>query len=241
MTTRNQIFDYTVTADQALLWQYNEATNLQTLIELKQAWYNTYQSAFWKSWFNNVFWLYNPAPITEPPNPPNPEAFSQFGAIVWSLILGVQLTIGPPPDPMGKPIWGFDTNPNFDNGNFTNGGTSIGESLLLQIIILKLRYFQLTNRGAIPEINAFIGPLLEGFDGYPGRVYVLDNLNMTMTYVFTTAIPASIQYIIDNYDIFPRPAGVGVNFIVDIQAIFGFDSFNQNFDQGCFSAYVPSS
>ncbi len=35
-----QNFDYSVNLLQALLWQYNEAKNLQGILEAKQTWYD---------------------------------------------------------------------------------------------------------------------------------------------------------------------------------------------------------
>lgn len=224
-------FDYSVDLEQALIWQYENATNLQALITKKQNWYDVNVRDFWESWFYNIFYLYNDN------MEPNPLAFTRFGVTIWSLILGIPLQVGPPPDPPGKPIWGFNGDvsgyENFDNGNFTTGYNPIFGSIEVSILILKLRYFQLTLRPSVTNINKYVCPLFIGQQGYQGTVYVLDNLDMTMTYVFTAHLPPSFQFILANYDILPRPAAVGITTIVTPTNVFGFDN-NQNFDNGSF-------
>jgi len=226
-----ETFDYSVDVSQALLWQYDNANNLKALIQKKQDWYNENVVNFWKNWFNNVFYLYNPI------EPPDPSAFNAFGVTIWSLIFGLPLQIGPPPDPPGKPIFGFDGDvsgyQNFDHSNFTYGYNPFSQNLQVSILILKLRYFQLTLRPSVTNINQYVCPLFINQQGYQGTVYVLDNLNMTMTYVFTAALPPAFSFIFQNYDILPRPAGVELNIIVNPGDVWGFDN-NQNFDNGSF-------
>jgi hypothetical protein len=233
MTTIQPI-DYTVNIAKALIWQYNEASNITNLINLKQEWYTEYQTQFWQDWFNNVFWLWNPTPLGEP------GAFTEFGAAVWSIILGIPLQIGPEPFPDDAQVFSFDgsdsfPNWNFDNGGFTNGGSSIQLTLQDKVLILQLRYFQLITRGAVPEVNAFLQKAFE-FYGYDGDVFVRDGLNMTCQYIFTTPISVNLQYILENFDILPRPAGVELYIVVDPYELFGFDSLgsNMNFDNGAF-------
>lgn len=229
-----QPIDYSVNVAQALLWQYNEATNLTNLITLKQEWYNTNQTEFWQNWFNEVFWLWNPTPLNQT------GSFTEFGASVWSIILGIPLQIGPEPFPEDAQVFSFDgsmDNPNwnFDNSGFTNGSSSIQLTLQDKILILQLRYFQMITRGAVPEINAFMKKAFD-FYGYEGSVFVRDGLNMTCQYLFTTPITVTLQYILETYDILPRPAGVKLYIIVDPYSMFGFDSLgeNKNFDNGAF-------
>src|SRR6185437_5055288 len=110
------------------------------------------------------------------------QTANEFGLAVWSIILNLPLFIGPPPDPPGKPVWGFGDNyENFDNGNFSNASGGI-TSLTIdeKRLILRLRYFQLISRGAIPEINAFLNYFFKAY----GQVYVLDGLDMSMVVVF---------------------------------------------------------
>lgn len=267
---RVQQFDYTVDLTQAILWQYNNATNLLSLIDQKQTWYNVNQTAFWQNWYTNVF---------------NLLTANAFGLAVWSYILNVPLYFENPPDPMDKPLWGFNLyNPSYPTlentyfnfggvagnagGNFSTKGGTISLTEEEQRFLLRLRYFQLYTRGnvqadpitgvtlpsanvpgaPISGINNFLHYLVNSSDiGYTGQIYVLDGLNMTMTYVFTT--PDFPQYLLDAMivlDILPRPAGVGILIHTEYGKQFGFNAFdpsypdyentNQNFGNGNFLA-----
>jgi hypothetical protein len=98
--------------------------------------------------------------------------------------------------------------------------------------VLRLRYFQLVSRGTIPEINQFMKMLL----GDQGQVYVLDPNDMTyVVYVFTFQPNPGLTFVLDTYDLLPRPAGVGVRRIVVTRPSFGFGEYNKNFKHGTFS------
>lgn len=158
--TRIQAVDFSVDLLRALLWQYNDAARLEGLLRQKQAWYDENQSAFWSNWLADVFDL---------------RTVTEFGCAVWAIILDVPLSVSTPEEGE-KPTWGFGTyRENFTNGNFSSTQAS-GLTLAQKRIILQLRYFQLVNRGAVPEINAFFlylfgrigGPLLApGLYDYP--------------------------------------------------------------------------
>lgn len=192
MTTIQQ-FDYDVDVLAAMLWQYNTSPNLLSLLTQKQAWYNDNQTAFWTSWETNVFDL---------------NTADQFGLTVWAIILDIPIivVVTPPSDIVGFG-WG-DLHKNFTHGNFK--AVAGGQELTVEQArtVLKMRYFQITSRGTIPEINRFMAYLF----GDMGSVYVLDNLDMTMTYVFGFPIPSNMNFIFKNYDILPRPAGVAVSY-----------------------------
>src|SRR5690606_22129864 len=106
-----QQFNYNVNLLQAVLWQYDESTNLLSLINQKQQWYNQYQTKFWEDWYDNVF---------------NILTANQFGLSVWSYILNVPLFLDNVPEDPNKPIWGFNqiiSFPTLENTylNFNNG------------------------------------------------------------------------------------------------------------------------
>ena len=230
-----ELFDYSVNLLQTIIWQYNESPNLNSLLNQKQAWYDTNQTDFWENWYTNVF---------------NLQTANLFGLSVWSIILGVPLFVPLNPDPMGKPIWGFNaydpsfptlenTYFNFGNGNFSNDVPPISLTLEEQRFVLRLRYFQLVTRGAIPEINQFLHYLISTSAISPiGPMYALDDFDMTMTYVFDFLISDNlldaIQYGDNGYDLLPRPAGVGTKYIVNNGKIWGFGIYNQNFGNGSF-------
>lgn len=210
-----QVFDFSVDLLQALLWQYNNAENLQAIIGAKQDWYNDNQQAFWQAWINNVF---------------NLHTANEFGLAVWSIILGLPLFINTPPDP-SQPTFGFGSANgavNFDNGILNDSnGTIYNLPLETKRIALKLRYFQLTSSGTVPETNRMLAYVF----GALGKAYLLDYGTMTQAYIFLFPVPWDLAYIFNNLDILSRPAGVGSQWIDATQEFFGFGPVNLGFDQ----------
>ena len=190
-----QEIDYSVDVMKALLWQYNDAVSLQSLLQSKQDWYNQNQEQFWSDWYTNVFDL---------------RTANEFGLTVWYIILDIPIIVSsaPPVDP--PPAWGFeDTHKNFNHGNFFGSSGGVQTLTVAQArTVLRMRYFQITSRGTIPEINNF----LEILFGDLGGGYVLDNLDMTMEYHFNFPLDSKLAYIFESYDILPRPAGVSVTY-----------------------------
>lgn len=213
-----QQFDYSVNLLKAILWQYNDAERLQALLEAKQTWYNENQEAFWSNWYNDVF---------------NLETANDFGLSVWSIILNIPLVSAEGTDEPGKPVWGFgEFHKNFNNGNFSKAaGRVINLSTEQKRIVLKLRYFQLVNRGTVPEINQFLKKLFQD----SGSVYVIDSLDMSFAiFIFTFEPDSQIRFILEEFDLFPRPAGVGVKYEVITKKTWGFGQYHLNFDNGNF-------
>lgn len=237
-----QEFDFEVPVDDALLWQYDNAVRLQSLINSKREWYFNFYETFWSQWYFNVF---------------NLLTANEFGLSVWSIILNLPLFIELNPDESGKPLFGFNeltvfptyinSYLNFNNSNFSTRSSTIKLTIEQQRLVLRLRYFQLTSRVSIPEVNAFLNVLFE--DVYTktnpnyGMAWILDGLDMTMTYVFNFNIPRNLLFIFEYYDILPRPAGVKLKSIINNGLIFGFNEVttfpdyvntNLNFENGNF-------
>lgn len=210
-----QLFDFSVDVLQALLWQYNDAARLQSLLRQKQDWYNENQTAFWQDWYDNVF---------------NLLTANDFGLQVWSIILDLPLIVVQAPPGSPEPAWGFeDTHKNFDNGNFfSTGNTGIALTREQARLVLRLRYFQMTTNATVPEINKILGYLFG-----PGLVYVLDGYDMTIEYVFTFVPDSQLSFILQKYDLLPRPAGVGYSILVLPENTFGFEG-HENFSHGNF-------
>ena len=62
---------------------------------------------------------------------------------------------------------------------------------------------------------------------------------MTMAYVITTDdFPIELLNAILELDLFPRPAAVGIRYILNNQKVWGFGQFNQNFGNGTFLQYL---
>jgi hypothetical protein len=214
--SRIQQFDFTVDILQALLWQYNEALRLQGLLENQEAWCDINQTEFWESWITDVFDL---------------RTANDFGLIVWSIILGIPLSVEEPPSPP-KPTWGFGQYyKNFNNGNFRQQYSGyINLTTEQKRIVLRLRYFQLVTNGTVPQINQFFSYLFG-----PGEAYVLDTYDMSMAYyIFTSELSSQLQFVLQKYDLLPRPAGVGVGYAIIPKDTFGFEEFHLNFDNGNF-------
>lgn len=186
-----QDFDFSVNLLQALLWQYQNATSLQSLVQQKQDWYSENQEDFWGDWVTNVF---------------NLRTANDFGLSVWSIILSQPTYINNAPSPNTKVAWGFGSpHVNFTRGNFS---TSTGVTYRLPTeyarIILQLRYFQLVSSGTVPEINRMLKYVFEPF----GPAYLVDNHDMTQTYVFGFTLPSDLRLALNDFDVLPRPAGV---------------------------------
>lgn len=208
--------DFHIDLLQALLWQYNDAARLQTLLEQKQDWYNEHYSQFWESWVRDVFDL---------------RTANDFGLAVWAIILDFPLlsdSVEPPAD-----IWGFEEfHKNFNNGVFAPAGNALALTTEERRLLLRLRYFNLVTRATVPEVNRFLKYL---WPSDTERVYMLDGLDMTITYVFTFAVTPRLLYILQQYDALPRPAGVEVKFVTLVRDTWGFEEFHKNFNRGTFN------
>lgn len=214
MTTIQQ-FDASVDLLKAILWQYDGAERLQSLLRAKRDWYDENQRDFWNAWYDNVF---------------NLQTANDFGCSVWGLILGVPLSIGQP-GTGDRPVWGFGAfNRNFNNGNFGRDSAGVaGLTLAQKRLVLRLRYYQLVSDGSAPFSNKALRDVF-------GVGYVLDGHDMTCTYVFPNALSSQVRLVLEQFDLLPRPAGVKVNILIDPTNVFGFDPFYQNFNNGGFGA-----
>lgn len=217
MTGTIQQFDYSVNLLRALLWQYNEAKNLQALLEDKQQWYNDNQQGFWQDFYTNIFDL---------------RTANDFGLQVWSIILGQPLFINTPDS--GEPTFGFGTfHENFTRSNFAASASATHRlSTETARILLQLRYFQLISSGTVPETNRALKWI---FAQKYGTAFLIDNHDMTQFYTFEFALPSDLVFIFNNFDVLPRPAGVGSSYRVIVNKAFGFDADHANFDNGNFS------
>jgi len=211
-----QSFDFNVDLLRAILWQYNDATKLQSLLQSKQDWYNVNQSEFWSNWYRDVF---------------NLETANEFGLAIWSIILNLPLYVKPPTITAKKDFGFGSVNFNFEHGNFSEGGSAVNFTLEAARLALQLRYHQMTCSGTVPETNRMLARVF----GKYGRVHLLDGENMTQVYVFGFTPSFDVKYILDNLDVLPRPAGVKSSYIVSTNKAFGFGQYRVNFDNGNFA------
>lgn len=190
-----QQFDFHVDLLRAILWQYNDAAKLQSLLEQKQNWYDAEHQGFWENWFSDVF---------------NLQTANEFGLSVWAIILQLPIIVESNPPPASRPSWGFESyHRNFDRGNFyTDRGGSIILTPENARIALRLRYYQLTCRPTVPEINRILN---EVFSDY-GPVYVEDNNDMTITYQIGFVPNGALINLVQSFDLFFRPSGVAADY-----------------------------
>lgn len=197
-----ETFDYDIDITKVLLWQYNNAPNLQQLVINKNIWTALFGTLFWDDWFFIVFDL---------------RTADLFGLTVWSIILDLPLFVPVTSEPpTGVPVWGYNTLPlensnvNYDHGNLA--GALVVPTLTQeeQRIALRLRYYQLVSRGAVTEVNVFLNYLFGGMGG----AWMIDNFNMSITYQFGFPISGVLLNVLDEYSLLPRPAGVSVTYIV---------------------------
>lgn len=198
--------DFSINLTQVLQWMRNNAVNLSQMIENEQTWYTENYTEFWQNWVQDVFDL---------------RTANAFGCAVWCIILNIPyfLQIVPPLD---QPVWGFNLEPpvnnnvNFENGNFAAPNyPKYVLTLEEQRIVLRLRYFQLITRGAIPEINAFLDLIFNDPDGIlQGGAWAIDDFDMTMLYTFNCPISVNLFRVLTEYDILPRPAAVELEYLL---------------------------
>lgn len=215
MTGRIQELDFSVDLLRAILWQYNDAARLQSVLAQKSDWYVEHHTTYWTDWTVDVFDL---------------TTANDFGLSVWGIILGVPLSFGLP-GTAGRDVFGFGANNlNFENGNFGRDDAGVaGLTTEQKRLVLRLRYFQLVSDGSVPHTNYVLQKVF-------GTGYVLDPQDMTATYVFPTALPSAVLAVLQEFDLLPRPAGVGINVLINPAEVFGFDPYYLNFENGGFGA-----
>lgn len=216
MTDTIQQFNYDVNILGSMLWQFGNAPNVLSLLNSKQGWYDLNQTQFWADFYTNIFDL---------------RTANNFGLSVWAIILGAPIQYNLPG--AGVEAWGFGSfRKNFTNGNFaSNSGNTYTLSVETARVILRLRYYQLTGTCTVPAINRMLADVFADY----GTAFIIDDLNMTQRYIFNFILPADMQFAFTNFDILPRPAGVGNTFVSILEPIWGFNIDAENFDHGNFT------
>jgi len=210
-----QTIDFHVNLLRAILWQYDNAPNLKSLLTQKQDWYDETYEVFWQDWFNDVF---------------NLQTCNDFGAAVWSIILGIPFVVQMVED-KSRPSFGYGVyHRNYFDGNYANGTmVEVPLNIEQKRLVLRMRYYQLVSRGTVPETNRF----LKSVFGDQGTVYVIDNYDMSYAvFVFLYQPTSQTLFILNNYDLLPRPAGVGVQLLILTRKLFGYGEFNTNYYDG---------
>ena len=211
-----QQFNASIDLMQQLLWQHEDKPNLQSIVSQKQAFYDAEHSAFWNNWLVNVFDL---------------RTANQFGLSVWAKILDIPIQFS---SLVRDTVFGFGIyRRNFGRGTFqANQIRPLGVLTLEEWrLLLRLRYWQLVSRGAIPETNKFYLYLF----GNNSNMMV-DGFNMEVRHYFNPELSANMIYNLTALDILVRPAGVKRAIVIPSISLktFGFGAFHKNFNRGNF-------
>ena len=125
----------------------------------------------------------------------NIDTANTFGLTVWGILLGVE-----------RPT-------------YTEGGVIHYYSDNMYRLFLKSRIMMFQMDGSVYQINKYINYL------FPDKpIYVIDNLDMTMSINFYYTPSAEEWQVLNNPDFLPRPSGVMIDLkSIDPENIFGFN------------------
>lgn len=202
----------TAQLDTVLLWQHNEAFNLQALIAAKQAFFDSNYTQFFTDWQRDVF---------------NLNTANEFGCAVWAIILDLPLGT----NVVGRPAanyFGFGGGRSNFTANFSATDKQMGALAPLTIqqrrLLLKLRYLQLTTRCDVLGVNAALKWIFNG----QARVGQSTAMGAS-TYYLSSEFPKNVLAIIEDFDLFPRPAGTGLKIVFVEHKYFSFGHNQNNF------------
>jgi hypothetical protein len=144
-----------------------------------------------------------------------------YGLDVWGRIVGVSRNLNIPVSVPGS-FFGFAEATswvgfNQPGGGFYSGATGSGVQLTTSYTLLDPDFRTLIlakaganiSSGSITSINNLLLNLFPG----RGTVYVQDNQNMTLTYVFLFPLTTIEQVIMQQANVLPNPTGVVINIV----------------------------
>lgn len=207
-----QQFDFSIDLLKVVKWEYDQAPNLRSILNLKQEWYSANHSQFWIDWERDVFNLFTA---------------NDFGLNVWAIILDLPLYTESGASPSNYPAFGFaNFGLNFGRSNFAVDADTVNRLTPEQRRqLLRMRWWQITSDGSIPSINHAL------YDVFGKDVYALDGHDMTITIIYQTILPNMMMNLLQEFDLIPRPSGVKFNHLVKPRDAFGFAEYSLNFDQ----------
>lgn len=212
-----QKFDFSANLLEAILWQYNDAEHLIKIVQNKQNFYDKNIKEFWENWYRDVF---------------NVDTANDFGLSVWAKILDVNFAL-PPQSVRNNNVFGFgDYFSNFYDSNFSPPAQE-DRSLTTEQkrMVIKLTYQKYVTSPSVPNINKVLRTALG--DG----AYILDSLNMGFSFVIITEqVNQANLNIIKDFDLLPRPAGIGFEYKTVTGREFGFEPYGNNFYSSFFGA-----
>lgn len=216
-----------VGGDKVFIWQYSNAERLNKILQAEIDFWNTEVSSFVSDWQRDVF---------------NLKTANSFGLEVWGKILNTRRPLVSPQNYMidndghlrfynvndeswhqiwlsGLPYPTFNVQIDPDNPRFD--GVLLNDEAYRRCLLAKI--FLLYSNASIHDINRYLQYM------FPNKpVFIQDNFNMTMSIVFGF-IPTDIELSIITFEGFsPRPAGVMMDYGVQIfnKNIFSFEGMN---------------
>ncbi|MBO1326040.1 DUF2612 domain-containing protein [Acetobacter sp. TBRC 12305] len=184
--------------EQTILSQYANSPSLCTMIA---AWNQALDpAALIEQWYTLVW---------------NVQTARGFGLDVWGRIVGVARVLSI----SSETYLGFAEANDLTEGGFDQAPWYTGQATTTNFALSDDGYRQLIYAKALANIadcsifslNLIAMTLFAG----QGDVWVRDNGDMTMTYVFNF-VPTDVQIsIIQNSGVLPRPAGVGVSYAIE--------------------------
>ncbi|WP_311271093.1 DUF2612 domain-containing protein [Sphingobium sp. WCS2017Hpa-17] len=152
----------------------------------------------------------------------NIDTAAGFGLDIWGRIVGVGRALYVPDEEYLGFSQAGDTYP-FDEGIFYGGSSATPNYLLTDVayrrVIMAKAALNITD-GSILAINAILMALFPT----SGNVYVRDNRDMTLTYVFGAPISRIEYAIVTQANVLPRPAGVRFTVVAPVASEATFDS-----------------
>ncbi len=191
-------FDYSIDVLRPLQWKENAAEKIHALLQNKQTWLDQNHTQFWQNFETDIFDL---------------RTANNFGLAVWSIILDFPVFLNPGSTSFTN-NWGFGNfRRNFNNANFNSSSTASTEDQALSTeqlrLALRLWFYRLHMDGSVTQTNAILKDLF----GHLGPAYVQDNLDMTITFKFDFALPASFLTVVEQDAIMPIAPGVNANVV----------------------------
>lgn len=181
---------FIIDLSQCIIWQYDKAIKLITLIKNKENWYKKNVTNFIKNYFWNIF---------------NIDTANTFGLNIWGKLLNLQREV----------VFVGGQNHYLTDNQYR---------FLLKGEIAKFHMKHLS----VEEINRYLRIICNSLDNEQN--FVVDNLDMTMTYNIQKNFGSVHQEIIqlfNYYDFLPRPSGVAINIVLDYSGYFGFYGANR--------------
>lgn len=206
--------DFKADITQAILWQFENSPNLIRLIKNKQAFYDNAVPALIEKLERDFF---------------NIETANLWGLVLWSLILNIPIAkqIAPQTE---KKAFGFGV----ERRNFrarTNFGNRAGGIYSLTTEqarrLIRTRIFTLTHAPTQDNINRHLSDYYSQVDS---KVYVIDQMDMQwILYNFNYEIDSYTRFLIEEFDLLPRPSTLGTRVREIKKVSFGLGAKRRNF------------